>query len=140
MGSAAQDTVTIHTPSTSPHTIGLMMMALLRPLVLMTLLAFSTSSPVEQDILGDMEDSLVVEGREMDIMDGESSDVDVDNVQMKAEDDEDEEEDEVDRMGGMESTNEGKKAKTAKGKNGDKGNGVKNGGKKKKNKKGGKNK
>merc|ERR1712180_95149 len=104
--SAAQDTVTIHTPSTSPHTIGLMMMALLRPLVLMTLLACSTSSPVEQDILGDMEDSLVVEGREMDIMDGESSDVGVDNVQMKAEEDEDEEEDEVDRMGEMESTNE----------------------------------
>merc|ERR1712180_457287 len=79
MGSAAQDTVTIHTPSTSPHTIGLMMMALLRPLVLMTLLACSTSSPVEEDI----EDSLVVEGREMDIMDGESSDIGVDNVQMK---------------------------------------------------------
>merc|ERR1712098_1027577 len=87
------------------------MMAILRPLLLVTLLACSTSSPVEQDILGDIEDTLVVEGREMDIMDGESSDVGVDNVQMKAEEDEDEEEDEVDRMGEIESTNEDKKQK-----------------------------
>merc|ERR1712243_155174 len=133
---------------TTQDTTGLMMMAMLRPLLLMTLLACSISSPVEQDILGDMVDSLVVEGREMDVMDDESSDVGVDNVQMKAEEDEDDDEDEVDRMGEMQSINEEKKQKKlarkkpkkAKGKYGDKGKGVKNGGKKKKNKKGGKNK
>merc|ERR1712121_110526 len=76
-----------------------------------TLLACSISSPVEQDILGDMEDSLGVEGRDMDVMDDKSSDVGVDNVQMKAEEDEDDDEDEVDRMGEMESTNEEKKQK-----------------------------